>query len=201
MSFKQIKRKLKEYSKKKRKDTGLDYLKYGSVSKSDSKDEAHLPLLAAELEQEYQLPALSKALTLYNECVLRLNQMENKIMGALSSSPRKEYTVTIKAIKENFSLGSLHEMDMQNARASQVERHKAKLNARLIKVRMAREADLKKAKRDLYKAESAEKEALRVKGVAARAAERDRKKQLKALEVEVKKKILDVDITIPLELL
>jgi hypothetical protein len=36
VSFKAVKRKLKEYGKKSRKDTGLDLLEFGSESESDS---------------------------------------------------------------------------------------------------------------------------------------------------------------------
>jgi hypothetical protein len=105
-------------------------------------------------------------------------------------------------------LGSLQELDAQNARKAQVERHKAKLNARLsfqrggwinasdalekkkIKVRNAAEEELKKAKRQLAKAESAEKEALKRVGIAARAAERERKKIVRDLEVQAKKQVM-----------
>jgi len=38
VSFKAVKRKLKEYGKKKRRDTGLNFLEYGSESLSGSVD-------------------------------------------------------------------------------------------------------------------------------------------------------------------
>ena len=116
-------------------------------------------------------------------------------------------------------LRSLQELDAQNARKAQVKRHKAKLNARLsfqrggwlnasdalekkkIKVRNAAEEELKKAKRQLAKAESAKKEALKRVGIAARAAERERKKRVRDLEAQAKKQVLGTDIIIPPELL
>jgi hypothetical protein len=116
-------------------------------------------------------------------------------------------------------LGSLHEMDTQNARKAQVDRHKAKVNARLsfqrggwlnasealekkkMKVRHIAEEELKKAKRQLTKAESAEREALKRVGIAARAAERERKRRVRDLEAQVKKQVLGIDTTIPPELL
>jgi hypothetical protein len=52
-------------------------------------------------------------------------------MDALSSSPRKQYTITINATKDYLMLRSLHEMDMRKARETQVANHKAKLNAYL----------------------------------------------------------------------
>jgi hypothetical protein len=44
LSFKQVKRKLKEYSKKQKKDTGLEFLEYsGSKSDSDSENDKEEP--------------------------------------------------------------------------------------------------------------------------------------------------------------
>ena len=50
-------------------------------------------------------------------------------------------------------------------------------------MRNAAEEELKKAKRQLAKAELAEKEALKRVGIAVRAAERERKKRVRDLEV------------------
>jgi len=153
-----------------------------------------------DLEETYQLPTLPKPPSSYNEYVLRLDNLDNKILEALSSSPRKEYTITIKATKNHLMLGSLHDMDTQIARTAQVEWHKAKVHARLsfqrggwlntsdalekkkTKVRRIAEEELKKAKRQLAKAESAERETLKRVGIAARAAERERKRILKDME-------------------
>ena len=117
-------------------------------------------------------------------------------MDALSSSPRKRYTITIDATKDYLMLGSLHEMDMRNARAIQVANHKAKLNARLsfqkggsilasdalaqkkVKARKAAKEKLKKAQTAVTHAENKAKEDLRVKGVTARKAEKDRVKTI-----------------------
>jgi hypothetical protein len=220
VSFKAVRRKLKEYGKKRRKDTGLQFLEFGSESETESDTEnARFTTPAPAPVYEYQLPTLPKPPSSYNECVLRLDNLNNKILDALSSSPRKEYSVTIKATKNHLMLGSLQELDAQNARKAQVERYKAKLNARLsfqrggwmnasdalvkkkIKVRKAAEEELKKAKKQLAKAESAEKEALKRIGVAARAAERERKKMIKDLEAQARKRVLGVNTIIPPELL
>jgi hypothetical protein len=56
MSFKVVQRKLKEYSKKQRKDTGLEFLEFGSGSDSDTKPDTELPPLPApihDLEETY----------------------------------------------------------------------------------------------------------------------------------------------------
>jgi len=51
MSFKQVKRKLKEYGRKSKKDTGLEFLEYsGSDSDSEKEDEL-LPEL--QITEEY----------------------------------------------------------------------------------------------------------------------------------------------------
>ena len=164
VSFKVVQRKLKEYSKKQRKDTGLEFLEFGSESDTELDIERPPLALIHDLEEIYRLPTLPKPPSLYNEYVLRLDNLDNKILEALSSSPRKEYTITIKATKNHLMLGSLYEMDTQIARTAQVERHKAKVHARLsfqrggqlnasntlekkkTKVRRVAEEELKKAK-------------------------------------------------------
>jgi hypothetical protein len=84
-----------------------------------------------KLEQEYQLPRLLKPPSLYDECVLQLNEINDKILDALSSSLCKRYTVTITTMKDYLMQGSLHKMEIKQARAGQIATHKAKLNARL----------------------------------------------------------------------
>jgi hypothetical protein len=68
-------------------------------------------------------------------------------------------------------------------------------------VRRVAKEELKKAKRQLTKAESAKREALKRVGIAARAAERERKRILKDMEAQVKKQVLGIDTIIPPELL
>jgi hypothetical protein len=117
-------------------------------------------------------------------------------MNALSSLPGKRYTVTISATKDHLMLGSLHKINIKKARASQVANHKAKLNARLsfqkgglllasdaliqkkAKARKAAEEKLKKAQTAVTRAENKAKEDLRVRGVAARKAEKKRLKTI-----------------------
>ena len=60
--------------------------------------------------------------------------------------------------------------------------------------------ELRKAKRQLIKAELVKREAIKRVGIAARAAERERKRILKDIEAQVKKQVLGIDI-IPPELL
>ena len=112
VSFKAVQRKLKEYGKKQRKDTGLEFLEFGSESDTEPDTELPpLPALIYALEETYWLPTLPKPPSSYNECVLRLDNLDNKILEALSSSSRKEYTITITATKNHLILGSLYEMD------------------------------------------------------------------------------------------
>jgi hypothetical protein len=70
-----------------------------------------------------------------------------------------------------------------------------------MKVRKVAEEELKKAKKQLAKAELAEREALKRIGIAARAAERERKKRVRDLEAQIKKQVLGVNTIISPELL
>ena len=71
MSFKPIKKRLKEYRKKKKRDTGLAFLEYGSESELESEIEQELDLVPnLQLKEEYQLPQL-KPPSSYDECCNR----------------------------------------------------------------------------------------------------------------------------------
>ena len=138
------------------------------------------PELVPKLEQEYQLPRLPKPPSSYDECVLQLNEINDKILDALSSLLRKRYTTTITAMKDHLMRGSLHEMEIKQARVGQIATHKAKLNARLsfqkggsildldalaqkkVKARKAAEEKLKMAQTAVTRAENKVKEDLRV---------------------------------------
>jgi len=61
VSFKAVQKKLKEYGKKRKKDTGLEYLEFGSESEAEE-DARPEPELG-----EYELPSL-KAPSSYAEC-------------------------------------------------------------------------------------------------------------------------------------
>jgi hypothetical protein len=113
-------------------------------------------------------------------------------MKALSSSPRKRYKVIRDGIDKFLMRGSLHEMEIAQARASQIATHKAKLNTRQslgkggsilaiealhkIKVKTRKDAKekLRKAKAKITRVENKAKEDLRVLGVAARKVEKER---------------------------
>jgi hypothetical protein len=75
------------------------------------------------------------------------------------------------------------------------------LKKKKTKVRKAAEEKLKKAKWALSRAEGRAREELRVKGVAARTTERERKKKLKTLKEQGKRHILSINTIIPPELL
>jgi hypothetical protein len=88
----------------------LENLEFGS--NSDTKAEAENPLIPIsssiyELEAIYQLPTLPKPLSLYNEYILYFNNLNNKILDALSSFSYKEYIAIIKATKNPLIFGSL----------------------------------------------------------------------------------------------
>lgn len=75
-------KKLKEYSKRKKRDTSLKYLEFGSKSNSKLEIE-QLDEREPKLEQEYHLPRLLKPPSLYNECILQLNKINNRFLDAL----------------------------------------------------------------------------------------------------------------------
>jgi hypothetical protein len=121
MSFKAVKKKLKEYGKKKKRDTGLDFLEYGSESESESEIERELdletereldPVPDPQLEEEYQLPQL-KPPSSYDECRFQLQDLDSKIIVAVSSPTRERYRVTITATNTFLMRGSLHEMEIK----------------------------------------------------------------------------------------
>jgi hypothetical protein len=64
VSFKAIKKKLKEYGKKKKKDMGLEFLEYGSSSNSELEEQVRErepnPIPNPQLEDKYVLPKLPK---------------------------------------------------------------------------------------------------------------------------------------------
>jgi hypothetical protein len=179
--------------KKRKRDTGLEFLKYGSESGSESETERELDLVPdPQLQEEYQLPQLPKPPSLCNECRLQLEEIDSKITEALSSSPRKRYKIIRDSTEEFLMRGSLHEMEIAQACAGQIAIYKAMLNARQslgkggsilaiealdkIKVRTRKntEEKLRKARAKITRAENKAKEDLRVLGVAARKAEKGR---------------------------
>jgi hypothetical protein len=192
MSFKAVKKKLKEYGKKKKRDTGLDFLEYGSESESESETERELdPVPDPQLEEEYQLPQL-KPPSSYDECRFQLQDLDPKITVAVSSPTRERYRITITATNTFLMRGSLHEMEIKQARAGQVETHKRKLEARKslgkggsllasdalqkIKIKRRKEADdvLRKAKTAITRVENKAKNELNAIGIKARKDEKAR---------------------------
>jgi hypothetical protein len=179
VSFRAIKKKLKEYGKKRKRDTSLEFLEYGSVSNSDLETELAL-VPDPQLQEEYYLPSLPKPPSSYNECRLQLQELNDKITTTLSSPSRRKYKTIRDGIQEFLMRGSLHEIEVMQAHASQIATHKAKLNSRLslskggsilvsdalIKIkekrRKATKDLVKKAKRRIIIIENKAKEALRV---------------------------------------
>ena len=196
VSFKQVKRKIKEYGRKNKNDTGLDFLEFkGDPNSSDSEAENGLleeePVLDPQLQEEHQLPALPRPAS-YSDCVFQLKELDNKIQDALSSLSRRKYNVVRETTDSFLMRGSLHEMEIINSRQSQIEIHKAKLNARLSlqkggsllgidglnkKMKVKREAAedaVRKAKRRIVQHENKAKSKLHQRGIQARKDEKAR---------------------------
>jgi hypothetical protein len=72
MSFKAVKKKLKEYRKKKKRDTGLDFLEYRLELELELETKRELDLVPnPQLEEENRLPQL-KPPSSYDECRFQL---------------------------------------------------------------------------------------------------------------------------------
>ncbi|KAN0074998.1 hypothetical protein V8E54_007609 [Elaphomyces granulatus] len=200
VSFSAVKKKLKEYGKKKKKDTGLDFLEYGSESEPAGEFESEPePDNDPQLMEEYPLPPLPlKRPSSYDECHSALRSIDDKVQEALSSPSRARYKVITESTGVFLMRGSLHEMEVAQARAGAIQTHKRKLNARKslgkggsilardalqkIKDKRRQEADdkLKRAKKAITVAENKAKNALRDRGVQARKDEKARQAFIKA---------------------
>jgi DDE superfamily endonuclease len=193
VSFKAVKRKLKEYGKKKRRDTGLDALEFGSEpsSESDIEQEQQEPVPAPQLIEEYQLPLLKPPIS-YDECRRQLQELESKAQDTFSSPSRAQASITIQATNVFLMRGSLHEMEVTYARAGAIATHKRKLDARKslakggsitasnalqkIKDKRRKEADdnVRKAQTAITRTENKARNMLKERGIQARKDERAR---------------------------
>jgi len=79
--FKAVKKKLKEYGKKRKRDTGLEFLEYRSESELEPESEPEPeqgqgkdPIHKPQLKNKYQLSKL-KLPTLYNKCQASLQEL------------------------------------------------------------------------------------------------------------------------------
>src|ERR1700722_9960247 len=191
---------MKEYGKKKKKDTGLEFLEYGSESEPAVEGEEGRefesepePDNDPQLMEEYHLPPLPlKRPSTYDECHSALRSIDDKVQEALSSPSRARYKAITESTGVFLMRGSLHEMEVAQARAGAIQTHKRKLNARKslgkggsilardalqkIKDKRRQEADdkLKRAKKAITVAENKAKNALRDRGVRARKDEKAR---------------------------
>jgi hypothetical protein len=121
VSFKAVKRKLKEYGKKTKKDTGLHLLEYGSESESESDSEAAdkvaEPVPDPTLTEEYQLPQLQPASS-YIECRRRNDELKPRLLAAVegwSSPTREKAHMNFDDTNTWLMQGSLSEMEVMQA--------------------------------------------------------------------------------------
>jgi hypothetical protein len=196
VSFKAVKRKLKEYGKKSKKDTGLHLLEFGSESESEAEDEAMIKSVPdLMLTEEYQLPQLKPASS-YNECRRRNDELAPKILAAAeawSSPTRIKAQRNLEDTNTWLMRGSLGEMEIMQARAAQIEQHKKReisrkslskggslmasdaLQKKAEKRRKEADEVLRKATTAFTRAVNKQKRELRAEGVADRAAEKERR--------------------------
>jgi DDE superfamily endonuclease len=120
VSFKQVRRKIKVYGKKNKKDTGLDFLEYnGEPDPSDSddheEDDQSDLIPDPELEGDYQLPLLLPPAS-YTDCVFQFKELDNKIEEVLSSPSRRKYKTVREGTDKFLMRGSLHAQEILNTR-------------------------------------------------------------------------------------
>lgn len=197
VSFKMVKKKLDEYGKKKKRDTGLSFLEYGDIAESDSEEVGRIQPV---IDPEPSLPALPlppQPPTSYADCRDQLESLQDKIAAGLSSPTRAKWTVTKTATAEFLMRGSLTTMDLENSKARQIAFQKSKLSSRhslqkggsilastALQKNKVKEVEvtgkaLKKAKDALKVQRNVEKKKLYRLGVADREEERLRVKWLK----------------------
>ena len=197
LSFTQVKRKIKEYGKKNKKDLGLEFLEFaGDPDSEDSDDQEEGvdqsdPIPDPALDQEYQLPPLPKPAS-YSDCVFQFKALDSKIEDVLSSPSRRKYQVVRQSTDEWLMRGSLHAQQLLNAANAQVELHKSKLDARIslgkggnmlaidglekkkMLKRKAADAAVTKQKTKIRKYENKAKRLCHEAGVKARREEKER---------------------------
>ena len=198
VSFKAVKRKLKEYRRKSKKDTGLHLLEYGSESESDIEDEAIAePALDPKLTEEYQLPQLKPSS--YEECRRRNDELAPRILAAAESwsSPSCEKAHRNMEDTNTWLMqGSLGEIEIMQARVAQVEIHKKREISRknlskggsllasdaLQKMATKRQKEanevLKKATTAFTRTKNKQKKELQAEGVQDRKAENERRQYI-----------------------
>ncbi len=88
------------------------------------------PSITPQLSKEYILPSLPKPPQSYMECRTQREDIKDKIEFAVSSPTRESFIIAREGTPEFLMRGSLGEMEIANARASQVRVHRAKLNSR-----------------------------------------------------------------------
>jgi hypothetical protein len=186
ISFTQVQRKLHEYGKKKRKASGLDVLEFGSPEPDNS---ALLPTL-----ENSTIPPLLPST--YHSIYEDLRSLHTKIGQALSLPTRNRFNSVAYTTGVLLIRGSLHKMEITQARQGAIAIHKKKLNARKslskggqlyvfqaidrIKEKRLKEADdtLKRAKKYLQVAENKLRHVFEEKGRKGRKEELARKRAI-----------------------
>jgi hypothetical protein len=193
VSFKAVKKKLKKYGKKKKRDTGLQCLEYSFdlSSESDLKQKHQKLLSFLQIIEEFQLFLLKSSFS-YDECRRQLQELESKANDVFSLLSRAKASITIQATNVFLMRGSLYKMKIIQARAGAVAAHKKKLNScksiqsrgsiladdAIDKIKKKRKKEIKnnlrRAKTAITRAENKAKNILKERGVQAQKNERAR---------------------------
>lgn len=111
VSFKAIKKKLKEYGKKSKKDTRLDVLEFGSESEEEDQGLERDLIPNLILIEEYQLPK-PKLPSSYDEYRALNEELASKLRAALSSPARVKYKILRESINTWLMRGSISKMEV-----------------------------------------------------------------------------------------
>lgn len=118
-----VKKKIKEYGKKNEKDTGLEFLEYSSESSSSDEENkgAREPSRVPDpqLNTEYQLPQF--LFNSYSDVNRDFRRLDDKVLPVLSSLTRIRYETVRDSTIAFLMRGSLHQMEVEQARRGQIE--------------------------------------------------------------------------------
>ena len=181
VSFKAVQAKINEYGAKK---------KQRQAKRDENQEEQ-----TNETIFDCELPELLSPSS-YAECQAAIRSMQHKVQDLLSSPSRAKYSSTMRATYAYLGRGSLHELEVIQARAAAISHLKNKEHSKkslcqgksltatealeklVSKRRQEADDALKKAKRAIQLFENKRKTELKARGIQARKDEKTRKAKL-----------------------
>jgi hypothetical protein len=191
-SFKAVKDKIDEYASKRKKKADKKAEKERQQELDELWDDSTEP------DNNYKLPELLPPSS-YAECQAAIESISGKVQDLLTSLSRKRYTGIIKATYVYLGRGSIHELEILQARATATNHLKNKEHSRkslskgksltgiealeMLISKRRKEADeaVRKATRAISTCENKRKAELKARGVQARKDKKARIARLKRL--------------------